>query len=188
MKHYELMYITDPSSEEGIDEVKQKIEGIVTGRGGTVESFEKIGKKRLAYPIAKCQYGFYFLVNLSGDGRIVQAMDYYLRLSPIVLRHLILAFTEKVLNLRALTERIQREEAERMRMGGKPLQISPDADHSEDKKDPDVDSAEVKPAIVDEIKPEEPAIEPSTTEVAEESDDEEAASTNGEQLIEKRVD
>jgi len=117
------MFILDPTLEEGIDEVKQKIEGIVTGREGTVITFEKIGRKRLAYPIAKHQYGIYYLVNLQGDGKIVQALDYFLRLSPVVLRHIILAFTPKDLRLRKLTRQIQQEEAERMRMGGKPLAV-----------------------------------------------------------------
>lgn len=121
MTHYEMMFIVDPGVEETNDEIKQKIEGIITGREGGVLSFEKLGKKRLAYPVAKRQYGVYHLVNFTGDGRIVQALDYYLRLNPVILRHIILAFSEKDLRLRNLTERVQHEEAERMRLGGKPI-------------------------------------------------------------------
>ncbi len=121
MIHYELMYIIDPAAEDGVDAVKQKIEGIITGREGTILSYERLGKKHLAYPIAKRQFGVYYLVNLKGDGRIVQAVDQFLLLNPITLRHIILAFTDKDLGLREATERIQLEEAERMRMGGRPL-------------------------------------------------------------------
>jgi small subunit ribosomal protein S6 len=120
MNHYELMYILDPAVEEGLDEVKQKIEGIVTGREGVLISYDKLGKKRLAYPIAKRQYGVYYLVNLKGNGKIVQALDYFLRLSPIVLRHIILVFSDKHLRLRERTEAVLMEEAERMRLGGRP--------------------------------------------------------------------
>lgn len=121
MKNYELMYVIDPVSEDGLESVKLKIEGIITGREGVIHSFEKLGKKRLAYPIAKRQFGIYNLINLSGTSRIVQAIDQYLHMNPIVLRHIILAFTEKALTLRSETQRIQLEEAERMRLGGRPL-------------------------------------------------------------------
>jgi len=115
------MYIVDSSAEEGLDDVKQKIEGIITGREGTVLSYEKLGKKRLAYTIAKRQYGTYYLVNFKGTGKIVGALDYYLRLNPVALRHILLAFSEKDLGLRERTSVVQQEEAERMRLGGRPL-------------------------------------------------------------------
>jgi len=120
MNHYELLYLTDPSNEDGVEDVKKRIEGIITGREGSVVTYEKLGKKRLAYPIQKRQYGVYYLVNLQGDGRIVQALDYFLRLNSLVLRHIILNLSEKQLKLKELTEKIQKEEDERMRRGGRP--------------------------------------------------------------------
>lgn len=144
MKRYEVMYIVDSSNEDEIDDVKKKIEGIVTGREGTIISFDKMGKKRLAYQIAKRQYGIYFLLNLTGDGRIVQALDYFFRLSPVVIRHIILVFTDKAIQLKLETERIQLEEAERMRQGGKPLNAPTDDDEAVVVKDSD-DKAEAAP-------------------------------------------
>lgn len=126
MKFYEMMYVVDPAAEDGVDAVKQKIEGIITGREGSVTSYERLGKKRLAYPIAKRQFGVYYLVNFHGDGKIIQALEQFLLVNPIVLRHIVLAFTEKDLKLRVETERILLEEAERMRMGGKPLKGAED--------------------------------------------------------------
>jgi len=121
MKRYEVMYVVDPANEEGIDEVKKKVEGIITGREGVIVSYDKLGKKRLAYTIAKRQYGVYYLIDMKADARIVQALDYFLRLNQVVLRFIILAFSDKELNMKQETERIQLEEAERMRMGGRPL-------------------------------------------------------------------
>ncbi|MDP8239747.1 MAG: 30S ribosomal protein S6 [Candidatus Hatepunaea meridiana] len=121
MIKYELLYVSDPSNDDGIEDAKKKIEGIITGRAGSVISYDKLGKKRLAYPIQKRQYGFYFLVNFKGDGKIVQALDYFLRLNTVVIRHLIIQLTEKQLDLKKLTVKIQKEEAERMRRGGRPI-------------------------------------------------------------------
>lgn len=121
------MYIVDPNAEDRVDEVRQKIEGIITGREGSMVSFEKLGKKRLAYPIDKRQYGIYFLVNFEGDGRIIQAVEHFLLLNPITIRHIVLAFTAKEVSLLDATKRIQLEEAERMRMGGRPLNAEGEA-------------------------------------------------------------
>jgi len=124
MKQYELMFVVDPSAEETTDDVKRRIEGIITGREGQIVSYDKLGKKRLAYPIAKQQYGLYFLANFRGDARIVQALDYFLRLNPSVIRHIVLSFSDKMLRLKELTEKVLREEAERMRLGGRPLPVA----------------------------------------------------------------
>ena len=182
MKNYELLYITDPSNEESIEDTRKRIEGIITGREGTVTSFNKLGKKRLAYPIQKRQYGVYFLVNLDGDGRIVEALDYFLRLNPIVLRHIILNLTEKQLKLKDLTERIQKEEAERMRMGGRPIVQNNDEEaKSEEKSEQSEEPSEVKADKVETEKVsdetsehEEPESEPE--ELKPEAAEEEAAS------------
>jgi len=124
MNNYEMMYICDASNEDGIDDIKKRIEGIITGHEGQVVSYEKLGKKRLAYPIEKRLYGIYFLVLFQGDGRIIHALDYFLRLNTHTIRHLILNMSEKQLRLRDLTEKIQREEADRMRRGGRPMDQS----------------------------------------------------------------
>ncbi len=121
MKRYEVMYIVESSREEEADGIKKKIEGIITGREGTIISFDKIGKKRLAYQIAKRQYGTYFLLNLSGNGKIVQALDYFFRMNPVILRHIVLVFTDKILKSKRITEAVQAEETERMRQGGRPI-------------------------------------------------------------------
>ncbi len=154
MKRYEVMYIVDSSNEDEIDDVKKKIEGIVTGREGSIISFEKVGKKRLAYQIAKRQYGIYFLINFMGDGRIVQALDYFFRLSSVVIRHIILVFTEKAIHLKQETERIQKEEAERMRQGGKPLQSNSDEAKEDIIEDSDDHSEETPTVSPEDVTPE----------------------------------
>lgn len=195
MKHYELMYIVDPSAEEGIDEVKQKIEGIITGREGSVLSFEKLGRKRLSYTIAKHQYGVYFLVNFQADGRIVQALDYYLRLNPLVLRHIILAFSTKQIKLRQVTEQVQIEEAERMRLGGRPKTSDEDIEpmHVEIGPKVDLEGEETAVETVPEVediaeKDDNPPIESSKSPDQEESGNGVADPDSGEQSNDKTVE
>ena len=120
MRFYELMFVSDPSNDEGAETIKQKIEGIITDHEGSISSFDKLGKKRLAYPIAKRQYGIYNLVNFQGNATVVDPLETFLRLDSQVFRHIILVFSEKILKLRTETKKIQVEEDERMRRGGRP--------------------------------------------------------------------
>ncbi len=195
MKHYELMYIVDPSVEDGIDDIKQKIEGIITGREGSVMSFDKLGRKRLSYTITKHQYGVYFLVNFQADGRIVQALDYYLRLNPLVLRHIILAFSTKQIKLRQVTEQVQIEEAERMRMGGRPMPIDDDKESSKDEgnlddevKDDDENSDSPPAEKVVETKDDSTLTETSESPVEEENSKSVAEPDSGELSEDKTVE
>lgn len=177
MKHYEMMYIVDPNAEDLSDGINQKIEEIITSSEGQLLSFEKIGKKRLSYPINKRLFGTYFLTNFTGTGNIVQTLEYYLRLNPNILRFIVLAFSEKEIKLRNLTERIQEEEAERMRLGGRPLSIVPENTEEEKKKETEKTedaSGEDKATAVEEKNTEEEITEASTTdsvEVVEETKD-----------------
>lgn len=182
MQHYELMYIVDSAADEGLDEVRQKIEGIITGREGVVLSYDKLGKKRLAYSIAKRQYGTYFLVNFKGNGKIVSALEYYLRLSPVVIRHILLVFSEKTLGLRERTAVVQLEEAERMRAGGRPAGSKPEEGESAEVVAPvaaavvAVTAPEPEPVVEAEVEPEPVVEEPAPEAPVEESmknDDEE---------------
>jgi len=52
MKAYEVMLLIDPSlDEESHAVVVDKTTGVITGQGGTVDSTEEWGKRRLAYEI-----------------------------------------------------------------------------------------------------------------------------------------
>jgi|GEM_PF-62427 len=133
MRYYELMFVLDPSNDEGAEAIKQKIEGIIGDHEGTISSFGKLGKKRLAYPIAKRQYGIYNLVNFQGNATVVAPLETFLRLDSQIFRHIVLVFSEKSLKLRTETQRIQVEEDERMRRGGRPTQESTDVDKNKDK-------------------------------------------------------
>ncbi len=120
MRYYELMFISDPANEEGSDVIKEKIEGIIGENEGSINSYDKMGKKRLAYPITKRLYGIYNLVNFQGNASVVAPLENFLRLNSQIFRHIILVFSEKTLKLRTETQRIQVEEDERMRRGGRP--------------------------------------------------------------------
>jgi len=73
MRNYEIMFIVNPNvAEDEIDKINQQVEGIITSGGGTVVKVEKMGKRRLAYPVDKFRDGSYVLFTISATGDVVK--------------------------------------------------------------------------------------------------------------------
>ncbi len=69
-RKYEVMFILRPDTpEEDMDRLLQTMETNVAATGGKVTSFEKMGKRRLAYTVKKFQDGIYILAFVEGPGR-----------------------------------------------------------------------------------------------------------------------
>ena len=96
MKAYELLYIVDPSSNEEVRAgVSARIDVAITGEGGTVDSVEDWGKRKLAYEIDGISEGDYILINFHADSTQIQELDRVLRINDAVKRHMIVARVEK---------------------------------------------------------------------------------------------
>lgn len=74
MNRYEMLYILKSDiSDEARDAVIAKFENLVTSDGGKVESTDKWGVKKLAYPINFRNEGFYVLMTFEANaGRIAE--------------------------------------------------------------------------------------------------------------------
>ncbi|MDR0849890.1 MAG: 30S ribosomal protein S6 [Christensenellaceae bacterium] len=91
MTKYEMLYIITPSvSEDGREALIKKFSEYVTSRGGTVENTEKMGIKRLAYPIKFKQDGFYVLMNYSADPKVSSEMEKLMHITDGILRTIII--------------------------------------------------------------------------------------------------
>lgn len=95
MKAYELLYIVDPSSSEEVRAgVSARIDVAITGEGGTVDSVEDWGRRKLAYEIDHLAEGEYILINFHADPTQIQELDRVLRINDAVKRHMIVARAE----------------------------------------------------------------------------------------------
>ncbi len=87
MNKYELMYIIDASAtDEQRNAFIDKVQNMVTKAGGTVETLDKIGLKKFAYPINYKTEGFYVLMNFESEpslpsemGSQMKIMDFFVR-------------------------------------------------------------------------------------------------------------
>jgi small subunit ribosomal protein S6 len=90
MNRYEIMYIIAAAlDDEAKDAVMETVEGIINN-GGEVVNTERIGLRKLAYPIQKKNEGYYVLVEFNAPADLPKELDRRLRISDDVVRHLII--------------------------------------------------------------------------------------------------
>ena len=76
MNNYETVFIVTPVlSDAQVQEVADKFQGVITENGGQIVNSEAWGLKKLAYPIQKKTTGFYFLIEFTGEGSIVNTLE-----------------------------------------------------------------------------------------------------------------
>ena len=87
MRHYEIMIILDPETDERtVAPSLEKLLQVVPSNGGTVDKVDIWGKRRLAYDIKKKSEGFYVVVDMTTTPAIAQELDRQLGLNESVLR------------------------------------------------------------------------------------------------------
>jgi small subunit ribosomal protein S6 len=87
MRQYELMVILDPETEERtVATSLEKFLKVITTDGGTVDTTDIWGRRRLAYEIKKRSEGIYAVVNFTCEPATAQELDRQLGLNESVLR------------------------------------------------------------------------------------------------------
>lgn len=87
MRAYEVMVILDPSLDERtIEPSLDKYLNVVRKDGGSVESVDVWGRRRMAYEIKKNAEGIYAVVNLTAEPATVKELDRQLTLNESILR------------------------------------------------------------------------------------------------------
>lgn len=92
---YELLYIIPTSfTEEEAGTIEQKVAALIAKYGGTLEDAKRLGKIKFAYEIKNQRHGFYVLVHFTADRASLAKIDENLRITPEVLRHMVLRADE----------------------------------------------------------------------------------------------
>lgn len=98
MTDYEVTYILRPTLDEAeVDARATTFSDLVIGRGGSVGSVEKLGKKRLAYEIDDVREGSYVVMIFQSDAATSKELERQLKLSEDVLRALLIQLDKKAL-------------------------------------------------------------------------------------------
>ena len=89
MNNYESVFIATPVlSDQQLEELVGKFRGVITENGGQIVNEEAWGLKKLAYPIQKKTTGFYFLVEFTGEGSIINTLETGYRRDERIIRFL----------------------------------------------------------------------------------------------------
>src|SRR5438034_8774914 len=93
---YELMFIVRPDmTEEDQDKLVSTLETAVASSGGKVKTFEKMGKRRLAYTVRRFHDGLFMLLTFEGSGGLVHELERRLRVSEPVIKFLSMRIDEE---------------------------------------------------------------------------------------------
>ncbi|MGO1392048.1 30S ribosomal protein S6 [Agrococcus casei] len=97
---YELMVIIDPEVDERtVAPQLDKFLDVIRKDGGTVESVDIWGRRRLAYEIQKKNEGIYAVINFEAEAKTTSEVDRQLKLSEAVMRTKVLRKDEAVVDL-----------------------------------------------------------------------------------------
>ena len=95
-RKYELVYIVSPeATDEQVTELHTQVESIVQRLNGTLEKTENWGRRRLAYEIGRHKEGTYVLEVINGDGDLMKEIDRRLKVTDLVIRHLVVRVDEE---------------------------------------------------------------------------------------------
>lgn len=96
---YEVLVLTVPEiTQDETKSLESEIERIVRSAKGSVISYEKWGKYRLAYPKKKNDYGVYFLARFEApNGQVVQDIKnfFVIKAGDVVINNIVTRLDEK---------------------------------------------------------------------------------------------
>ena len=109
MRSYELMFIVVPTiTDEDLDKLIAQMEGVVKTTGGEVLSADRLGKRKLAYRIARFEEGLYILLNIKGDGEMTKELERRLKVTDSVIRYITVRVDETL-------KRVEKAKAARLK-------------------------------------------------------------------------
>ena len=94
-RKYELIYLVSPeASDEQVADLHTQVEEIVQRLGGQLEKTDNWGRRKLAYEIGRHREATYVLESIDGSGELLKEIDRRLKVSDLVIRHLIVRVDE----------------------------------------------------------------------------------------------
>src|SRR4029077_79952 len=95
-RKYELVYVVSPDATDAqVADLHSQVEQIAQRLGGTIDKTDNWGRRRLAYEIGPHKEGTYVLETIDGGGELMKEIDRRLKVSDLVIRHLIVRIDEE---------------------------------------------------------------------------------------------
>jgi small subunit ribosomal protein S6 len=95
MRVYEVLFIVAPNTEESDTETLiTQLSDVMTNQGATITKTDRIGRRRLAYPIGKFNDGYYVVLTVEGTGAEIAEVERRMRVSDAVIRYITIRIDE----------------------------------------------------------------------------------------------
>lgn len=93
MRLYETTFILGPQADEAtFDRQINAVSDVIKRYNGKVFDEDRIGIRRLAYPIRKYTQGYYARLIFTGDNSVLSELDRFYRLEEAYIRYLTVVF------------------------------------------------------------------------------------------------
>jgi len=116
-RDYESYIILDGNFEDAqIEEIITKYEALFKKFNAEINEIERIGRRRMAYPIKKKQNGFYICFNVIAPAEIIAKVERAYRLDENIMRYLTIYMSKKELESKSkhLKKKLMMAEAAKM--------------------------------------------------------------------------
>ena len=114
MPLYELGVIIDPEvPPEEETAVLERLEGIITDADGEMVNKDTWGRRQLAYPIQKKNYGVYHFWAFNVAGDVLEKLNFEMRTNDAVMRSLILNMDRELRRKRKMDAKIAARNAKK---------------------------------------------------------------------------
>ncbi len=97
MRHYEIVLLVHPDQSEQVPAMIERYKGMIAAGGGAVHRLEDWGRRQLTFPVSKVHKAHYVLMNIETDQKTLAELTGGFRFSDAVLRHLVVAMDEAVI-------------------------------------------------------------------------------------------
>ena len=96
MNNYETLYVLKPTlTDEETAANIAKIEEILVKQDAQILATNKMGMRRLAYPVQKNERGFYTIVYFKAAGNVIAELERNLKFNEEVIKYLTVKYTKK---------------------------------------------------------------------------------------------
>jgi small subunit ribosomal protein S6 len=122
-RKYELVYVVSPeATDEQVADLHTQVAAIVARLGGQIEKTDNWGRRRLAYDIGRHKEGTYVLEVIDGNGELMKEIDRRLKVTDLVIRHLVVRIDEEL----GVVERLRARRTETSRRRRTVRGLAPD--------------------------------------------------------------
>lgn len=96
MRHYENLVIVKPTlTQEEIDNTISAIEDVLTSNGAEIVARDKMGIRKLAYPIQKNERGYFHVMYYTAKPSVIGEIERRFRINEAILRFVTIKYDSK---------------------------------------------------------------------------------------------